>query len=118
MLTWRPNDFKKKLISELAENAEIVGKFVETDARQRLLAIKDPAWGLAYRSKLVSRLLGYTVEVKPNEVVITVGVRPSSEGRHHGFYIEMGSKTAPAHPYLRPAVFMNAAKILALLRGK
>ncbi len=77
MLSWHPNEFKKKVISELAENAEIVGKFVETDARQRLLAIKDPAWGLAYRSKLVSRLLDYTVEVKSNEVVITVGSFPT-----------------------------------------
>ena len=118
MLKWNPDEFKKRLISDLAENGEIVGKFVETDARQRLLAIRDPEWGKAYRSKLVARLLSYEVEVKPKEVVINVGVRPSKSSRRHGFYIELGSKKWPAHPFLRPAVFMNAARIVALLAGR
>jgi len=118
MLEWDPSEFKKKLISDLAENGEIVGKFVENDARQRLLAIKDPKWGEAYRSKLVARLLSYEVIINSNEVVINVGVRPSSTSRRHGFYIEIGTKKWPAHPFLRPAVFMNAAKIVALLAGK
>jgi hypothetical protein len=118
MLKWDPDEFKKKLISDLAENGEIVGKFVENDARQRLLAIKDPKWGEAYRNRYVARLLSYEVIVKPKEVVINVGVRPSSTSRRHGFYIEIGTKKWPAHPFLRPAVFMNAAKIVALLAGK
>ena len=118
MLNWNAAEFKKKLVSELTENGEIVGKFVETEARQRLLAIRDPKWGMKYRSQLVARLLGYEVVAKPNEVDINVGVRPSNSGRHHGFYIEVGSKTAPAHPFLRPAIFQNAARILALIRGK
>jgi hypothetical protein len=117
-LTWKPDAFKKKLVAELAENGEIVGKFVETEARHRLLAISDPKWGEAYRSKLVARLLTYEVMTSAKEVTINVGVRTSSSGSHHGFYIEMGSKTAPSHPFLRPAVFQNAAKIVALLSGK
>ena len=118
MLKWNPAELKKNLIADLVENGEIVGKFVETDARQRLLAIRDPEWGKAYRSKLVARLLSYEVIVKPKEVVINVGVRPSSTSRRHGYYIEMGTKKWPAHPFLRPAVFMNAARIVALLGGK
>ena len=118
MLKWTPSEFKKKLISELAENGEIVGKFVENDARRRLLAIKDPEWGAAYRSKLVARLISYEVIIKPKEVVINVGVRPSSSSRRHGFYIEIGTKKWPAHPFLRPAVFMNRQKIINLLAGK
>jgi len=117
-LTWKPDVFKKKLIAELAENAEIAGKFVEQDARKRLQAISDPRWGEAYRSKLVARLLTYEVMTSPKEITINVGVRTSSSGSHHGFYIEMGSKSAPAHPFLRPAVFQNAARIVALLSGK
>ena len=117
-LTWKPEVPKKQLIADLVENGEIVGKFVETEARRRLLAISDPKWGEAYRSKLVARLLTYEVETSPKAVTINVGVRTSSSGSHHGFYIEMGSRTAPAHPFLRPAVFQNAAKIVALLSGK
>jgi len=117
-VTWKPDALKKQLVADLAENAEIVGKFVETEARRRLLAISDPKWGEAYRSQLVARLLTYEVKTSPKEVTINVGVRTSSSGSHHGVYIEMGSRTAPAHPFLRPAVFQNAAKIVALLSGK
>jgi hypothetical protein len=118
MLKWNPAELKKNLIADLVENGEIVGKFVETDARQRLLAIDEPKWGAAYRSKLVARLLSYEVEAKTNEVVINEGVRPSSTSRRHGFYIEIGTKKWPAHPFLRPAVFMNADKIVKLLSGR
>jgi len=117
-LTWKPEALKKSLIAELAANAEIVGKYVETEARRRLLAVTDPKWGEAYRSQLVARLLTYEVITSPKEVTINVGVRTSSSGRWHGFYIEMGSRTAPAHPFLRPAVFQNAARIVALLSSK
>lgn len=117
-LKWHAPDVRKTVIDELAENGEIVGKFVETDARRRLLAITEPEWGAKYRSQLVARLLTYEVEKLPKEVVIRIGVRATSKESHHGFYIELGSKTAPAHPFLRPAVYMNARQIVALLGGK
>lgn len=121
-LTWKPDAFKKALLAELVSNAEIVGKFVEEDARRRVLAIPEPAWGAGHR-KYVARLLTNVVEQERNAVVIKIGLPPgkktkSGTTRHLGFYIEMGSKTAPAHPYLRPAVYQNAAKIVALLEGK
>jgi len=117
-LKWTPQAVKKAVMGELVANGEIVGKFVETEARRRLLSIRDPEWGMAYRSQLVARLLTYEMESSNKEVTIRVGVRPSQSGRHHGFYIELGSKTAPAHPFLRPAVFQNAAHIVALLAGR
>ena len=117
-LTWKPDELTKKISRELVANAEIVGKFVETDARRRLLAINDPKWGAKYRSQVVARLLTYEVETKPKEVIIKVGVRASGSGRHHGFFIEFGSRTAPAHPFLRPSVYENAQRIISLLSGK
>lgn len=115
---WQPEVVKRDLTVELLDNGEIVGKFVEKDARRRLMAIRDPEWGLAYRQKLVARLLTNLVYRGLNEVVIAVGVKKSKDSRHHGFYIELGSRTAPAHPFLRPAVFENGRKIVALLVGK
>jgi hypothetical protein len=35
-----------------------------------------------------------------------------------GFYIETGSTTAPAHPWLRPALLTNLRNIVALLGGR
>lgn len=117
-LKWDPGAFKKQLLQDLKSNGEIVGEFVESDARRRLLAISDPEWGRGYRESVVSRLLTNIVEVEKNEVVIFIGVEKSSSGTHHGFYIEFGSSTAPAHPFLRPAVFSNAREIFSLLEGR
>jgi hypothetical protein len=121
--SWNPQRVKNAIIGDLVSSGEIVGKFVETEARRRLMAITEPEWGAGYRQKLVARLLTSTVERKSNEVIITVGVRVSTsrrgeKARKHGLYIELGSHTAPAHPFLRPAVFENGAKIVALLEGR
>lgn len=124
MLNWTPENVRKEVVKNLASNGGIVGKFVEGEAKRRLLAINDPAWGAGYRKMIADYLLTSEVEVLPNEVVIRVGTKVSgvskkgTGGRHHGFYIELGSKTAAAHPFLRPAVFENGKKIVGLLEGK
>lgn len=117
-LKWDSGVFKKQLIQDLTSNGEIVGEFVESEARRRLLAISDPDWGRRYRESVVSRLLTNIVEAGNNEITIFVGVEKSSSGTHIGFYIELGSATAPAHPFLRTAVFSNAREIVSLLEGK
>lgn len=120
---WTPKIVVETTLDELEANGEIVGKFVETEARRRLMEITDPEWGRGYRQKLVARLLTYRVTRHPDRVIITIGVKQSTSrkgvaSRKHGFYIEFGSKTAQAHPFLRPAVFDNKDKIAALLAGK
>lgn len=118
IINWDQEAFKAIVVDHLVQNGEIVGEFVESDARRRLLMIQDPTWGRNYREQVVARLLDNMIETGQNEVIITVGVRKSKSGSHHGFYIELGSKTAAANPFLRPAVFDNAKKIVALLEGK
>lgn len=117
-LTWDPGPVKTMVLNNLVSNGEIVGEFVESDARKRLLMIGDPSWGRAYRREVVARLLDNEVKKGKNEVVISVGVRKSRSGSHHGFYIELGSATAPPHPFLRPAVFQNGKDIVAILQGQ
>jgi len=115
---WHPERVREAVLDELQANGEIVGKFVETEARQRLHAITEPEWGEKYRRLIVGRLLTNVVEREAKAVVITVGVRTGKEGRHYGFYIETGTRKQPAHPFLRPAVFDNRREIVALLAGK
>jgi len=115
---WRPEQVREAAIGELMANGEIVGKFVESEARRRLQAIKEPAWGERYRTLIVGRLLTFVVEREPKAVVITVGVKGGEKGRYYGFWIETGTQRQPAHPFLRPAVFENAREIVALLAGK
>jgi hypothetical protein len=115
---WNPQRVREAALDELQANAEIVGKFVEEDARRRLYAITDPTWGEKYRRLIVGRLLTNVVEREARAVVITVGVRGGEKGRYYGLYIETGTKRHPAHPFLRPAVFENARQIVALLAGR
>jgi len=116
--SWRPQAVREAAVAELESNGAIVGKFVETEARRRLYAISDPEWGEKYRRLIVGRLLTFVVKREPKAVVITVGVAGGPKGRHHGFWIEIGTRKQPAHPYLRPAVFDNAREIVALLAGR
>lgn len=125
-LDWDADGLKRALLRELTGNAELVGKYVTTDAQRRLRAYPELdtrvdgrpyKGGGAYRNYVAS-LMGYEVEQEPNAVLIRVGVRQGRSGRHHGLYIELGSRTAPARPYLRPAVFENADRITQLLAGK
>lgn len=112
---WKPEKIIQAVADQVAGNAEAVGEYVERDARRRLFAIKDPDWGEKYRRFVVGRLLTHEIERKRREVIIAVGVKATPESRYHGFYIETGSSTAPAHPWLRPAVWNNARTIVGLL---
>jgi len=111
-------DFKKAerlILDEVEERAPIVGGFIVHDARKRLQAIQEPKFGRKYRRIIVAGLLAFFVERTSSEVVIFVGVKKTKESEHHGFYIEIGSKTAKAQPFLRPAVFDNAKRIVELI---
>lgn len=115
---WNPDKVIEKIASDAAENMEIACKFVETEARRRLLAISEPEWGAAYRREILARRLTSVVKRKSKAVVGIVGMMKGKEGSYYGYYIEMGSKTAPPQPYLRPAIFHNAREIVQLLAGK
>ena len=118
---WDPAAVKAAVKSQLVENGEIVGKFVENDARRRLDAITKPdnRKAVRWRALLSKWVLTNTVEEEQDAVVISVGMKrgPKSGGNTRGFYVEIGSKSAPAHPYLRPAVFQNMREIVKLLTG-
>lgn len=122
-IRWNTSAFKVDIIHNLLLNGEIVGKFVETEAKKRIVSIQFPDWGFGYR-RYVSMIIRNEVEVVGNAVEIRVGVpagrtlKSGKQSHHLGFYIELGSATAPTHPYLRPAVFENAKTIVSLLEGK
>jgi len=131
--SWNPEAVIQAVADELVANGEIAGKFVESDARRRLLAVRTPEWGAAYRAIIANYMLTSYVEREPKAVVIWVGVRRGEKGVQHGLWIELGTRSRtvvtkagkkrriagyPAHPYLRPAVFENAREIVQLLAGK
>lgn len=106
---------RKDILDKMEANAPAAGGFVVHDARRRLQAIEEPKFGRGYRRHIVAGLLDFAVDRNDDGVTLFVGVKATNESRHHGFYIELGSRRAPAHPFLRPAVVENARKILELL---
>jgi hypothetical protein len=128
--SWTPEAVKRQVLDDLVANGEIAGKFIESDARSKLLGIGEPAWGAGYRRYIANYLLTSLVEREANAVVIWLGVKLGPKGSQHGLWIELGTATIPprggkrgrpgypAHPYLRPAVFNNAREIVRLLAGR
>ena len=114
---WDTRTIRAEIVASLERNGERAGAFVTQDAKRRLLAIHEPEWGARYRRQVVANLLDYEVEQTANAVEIAIGVKTSAAGRHHGFYIEMGSHTHGPQPFLRPAVFENGSMIVKLLES-
>ena len=115
---WQPEVVEKMVKDSLRRNAPMVGKFIEDDARRRLDAIKEPSEKRPkhYRFYLSKAILTHVVEEEEKAIVILVGMKIGRRGQtHHGFYIETGSVTAPAQPFLRPALFENAQEVQDIL---
>lgn len=117
-LNWSPNKVRGMAQDIVFSRAEDVGQFCETEARKRLDAIESPDTkrDKNYRAYISDYILTNTVEKDGNDVLIRVGMKIGKEGQtHHGYYIETGSSTAQAHPYLRPAVFNNGRDIVDMI---
>jgi hypothetical protein len=119
---WDQKAFVKQVRERLVERMDLVGKVVETRARERLLAIEKPKSGGPYRREIVARRLTHTVTVEEKAVTTTVGVRlgtkPVKGAETIGLYIEIGSRKRGAANYLRQSVFGDAKQIVDLLSRK
>lgn len=114
---WRQADVIEEIAADVEANMEIAAKAVEADARRNLLKIGAPEWGLGYRKVLALYRLTSFVERSARAVEAGIGL-PGGKAGHDGFYIETGSRTAPAHPWLRPALLHNLRHIVRLLAGE
>lgn len=112
---WRQAELIEEVAAFVEGNMETAAKVVEVDARRRLLKISEPEWGAAYRKLLALYRLTSIVERTGMTVEAGIGMPPGKKGSSYGFYIETGSRTAPAHPWLRPALLNNLHTILGLL---
>lgn len=111
---WRQDEVVGEVTAELEAKMETAAKVVEVAARRNLLAISEPDWGSAYRAMLANYKLSSFVVRSDKEIEAGIGL-PGGKAGHDGWYIETGSTTAPAHPWLRPALLHNLRKITQLL---
>jgi len=118
IVEWNERKIIAAVKTEVAANMEIAAAVVEVDARRRLLAIVEPEFGRAYRRVLALYRLISRVVVEENAVEGQIGIPPGKEGGDYGFWIEVGSHTYAAQPWLRPALVENFKDILKLLAGR
>lgn len=114
---WRQEEVVQEVSDEVERNMETAAKMVEVDARRNLLKIRDPEWGIAYRKLLAFYRLTSVVTRDTRAISAGVGMPPGKQGSDYGYWIEVGSRSAPAHPWLRPALCHNLRNILRLLSG-
>lgn len=117
IVEWKTKAVKDAVVEQLTRNMEAACHVVMTDARARLKAIRDPEWGRRYRTEVLARRLKFVVSREGNAIVGLIGVVPGPKGDEYGYYVEVGSRTAPAHPYLRPALMQNLKTITQILNS-
>lgn len=118
VMAWNAHVVVAAVTEEMERRMEEAAKVVEVDARHRLLAIREPEFGQGYRRVLALFRLKSVVKRTAREIVGTVGIPAGDKGDSYGFYIETGSRTAGAQPWLRPALLTNLATIKQLLGAK
>lgn len=114
---WRQQAVIEEIAAGVERNMETAAKVVETDARRRLLKISDPEWGAAYRKLLALYRLTSIVTRRGLIIEAGIGMPPGKKGSDYGFWIEVGSHTAKAHPWLRPALLNNLPNLLPVIIG-
>ena len=116
-----PTELNQEVVDEVrdfvATNMEAAAGVVEMDARRRLLAIVEPAFGRAYRRLLALGKLTSRVVIEGDTVEGQIGIPVGDKGGDYGWWIEVGSKAKAAQPWLRPALMQNFKEILRLLTG-
>jgi hypothetical protein len=114
---WRQREVFEAIAADVQETMEIAAKVVETDARRRLLRIREPDFGRKYRMVLALYRLTSFVRREGKAIVGKIGIPAGEKGGDYGFWIEIGSKTAPAQPWIRPALIENLRNIVRLFNG-
>jgi hypothetical protein len=116
---WNPQGVKASVAEQVAKDMEVACKLVETQARANLMSISTPASGRGYRRKVLAPRVKYEIEMSKDFVEGRVGILRGRHNEYHGaYYIEIGTRRYPAHPWLRPAVFNNAREIMLIIAGK
>lgn len=112
---WHAHVIVEAVADEVELRMEDAAKLVEMDARHRLLSIRDPEFGQGYRRVLALYRLTSQVKRTRDSIVGSIGIPRGDKGDSYGFYIETGSRTAGAQPWLRPALWENLETIRELL---
>ena len=107
----------EKRLADIADN--IAKKVLRGAVRKAMNKVRKTARMNAQQSKdtgLLDENFGLTTSAKDGEIIAKVGIRGGGkENETTPFYfrfVELGTKDAPAKPFLRPALENNAQDVL------
>ena len=104
---WKKKELVAKVSGNVINGVEAACQFVEGQAQARA----------PVRSGVMKSDISHKVIVSGDSITGHVGVFKTSKA-FYAYFQEMGTAKMAAHPFLRPAVFGNAAKIRKLVAGK
>ena len=103
---WRQKEFLAKVSGDVINGMESACQFVKAQAQA----------SAAVRTGLMKSRITHKLKARDNSITGYVGVFKHS-GAFYAQFVELGTSKMAARPFLRPAVFGNAAKILKLVAG-
>lgn len=106
---WNPQGFIGVVEKRLTENVEKAAQFAVGCVQARA----------PFRTGVLRGDIDYEIHSGPGFVEAVVGVAYEEPFfAFYGWFFEMGTSKMAARPFLRPAVFNNAAEILRIVRGE
>lgn len=110
IVEWRQREVLAEVSGRVADNIYRACAFAAEEARAR---------APRRTGQLVSDVeIAVEVTARDQEITGWVGVRGGKGHAFWAFWQEMGTARHPAHPFLRPAVFGNARRIVEIVSGK
>ena len=101
---WNQRQFLALVSGRVVQNMDRACEFAEQQAQARA----------PVRRGILRRHITHEVSARGNTVEGRVGVIREA---FWGWFQEMGTSKMPAHPFLRPAVFGNAKRIVQIIQG-
>lgn len=102
---WNADKVRAMVSGKLVQNMDRACQFAEDQAAARV----------PVRTGITRDDITHEVSARGNTIEGRVGVKRGKS--FYAFFVEMGTRKMAAKPFLRPAVFGNAAEILRILRG-
>ncbi len=112
IVQWNQAKFLAQVSGRVADNMYRACQFAAAEAKSRA----------PRRTGLLEAGIDTAVEVtaRGQEITGWVGVRKGGKGKDpfYAYFQEVGTSHHAAHPFLRPAVFGNARRIVEIVSGK
>lgn len=104
VIEWNDEEVLAKVRQKIVDGLEVVGEFVEGEAKRNIVQHK-----LVDTGNLLSSI---THEVDADKLTVTIGTAVE-----YAHFVELGTRKMQPHPYLRPALDEHIEDIKRIFRN-